>query len=692
MDKNMINIDDLLKQRLTDGEEKERPGAWLQMRELLDKEMPVAPVPPAASLNRRRMFGYAAALLLLSALGVGGYQMLSSVKDDKAAYDTVLPALPEKAGAGIIEKHPANTAANTNTSNPIDNTLGDTSNPFRNKNKNNINAVAATQENESKIAGASGSANAQPTAHATTTNTTATTAKTTTKNNKTANSGKASAQSADGDKLLNDSRKSALMASVNSGNATKPAVLTTETTNHNKSQQNTTDPAGNRQFASGKNLPKSGNTLGDVAANNNKPARQATGSETQSTAKNNQQAAGNHQPVVPNTASKNGKKPVSGNVNPDYLVSKQLVPTIEVRETYDRKEGWKLDTISKGRAEMEVLTPAEKSFTNTLTGNSAEKQGPAEPANKAQEPVTATAKRSRPMITVREEDNIPTPVVPSSAMALNTNTENSETLVPLANFKVSSKQSSNYARTGFIEQMVKNAKVNLGSAKFYGGIIGGVNTSLSGNNSMWGFQLGLSGTLSLNERWGIVSELKYLHRFNSKPLRNDGYSNLDSSAAINNMVTYTWDSVNRSFKFPVVSAMELPVYIRYSLNRLNFHAGMNLVYNFTVNNIDIDSFGIRMRNNEGPVLQGAVNYSFQDGVPRIAIEDFASRFSIGYLFGVGYQFTPAIQLDVRMTQPLWDNAKSNGAKQVSKQLYNVPSVQVNLNYRFGNNKFKPYRK
>lgn len=91
-------------------------------------------------------------------------------------------------------------------------------------------------------------------------------------------------------------------------------------------------------------------------------------------------------------------------------------------------------------------------------------------------------------------------------------------------------------------------------------------------------------------------------------------------------------------------------------------------------------------------MQGAVNYSFQGGVPRIDVRDFSSRFSLGYMFGVGYQFTPAIQLDVRMTKSFWDNAKTDGAKEVSKRLYDVPSVQVNLNYRFGRSKFRPYHK
>lgn len=74
MDKNMINIDDLLRQRLGDAEEPERAGAWGNMRDLLDKQMPADRV-PAAATNWRRMFAYVAGVALLAALSVGGYQV-----------------------------------------------------------------------------------------------------------------------------------------------------------------------------------------------------------------------------------------------------------------------------------------------------------------------------------------------------------------------------------------------------------------------------------------------------------------------------------------------------------------------------------------------------------------------------------------------------------------------------------------
>ena len=75
MDKKMISVDDLVRQRLSGGEERERAGAWLQMRELLDKEMPQS---PGGMLYWRRALSAAALLLLVASVSVGGYKMYHS--------------------------------------------------------------------------------------------------------------------------------------------------------------------------------------------------------------------------------------------------------------------------------------------------------------------------------------------------------------------------------------------------------------------------------------------------------------------------------------------------------------------------------------------------------------------------------------------------------------------------------------
>ena len=75
MDKNMINIDEFVKQRLEGVEENERAGAWLNMRDLLDEKMPLSPV--KGVFNWRKYLTATGGLLLLTLFSFGGYELLS---------------------------------------------------------------------------------------------------------------------------------------------------------------------------------------------------------------------------------------------------------------------------------------------------------------------------------------------------------------------------------------------------------------------------------------------------------------------------------------------------------------------------------------------------------------------------------------------------------------------------------------
>ena len=103
MDKNFIHIDEYMRQRLSGGEKPERPGAWLSMRELLDKEMPVV----AAGYNWRRFVGYFTVLLLLSSATVGGYMYLNHVPQENAVF-------AGKAGSTTSSETPGNRNSSTN--------------------------------------------------------------------------------------------------------------------------------------------------------------------------------------------------------------------------------------------------------------------------------------------------------------------------------------------------------------------------------------------------------------------------------------------------------------------------------------------------------------------------------------------------------------------------------------------------
>ena len=90
MDKNFIKIDDLVRQHLEGAEERERGGAWLKMRDLLDQEMPQEKK-RIGIIYWRRLFGVVAAASLIGTLAVGGYEFSSAYKNLQHA-EVVLPS------------------------------------------------------------------------------------------------------------------------------------------------------------------------------------------------------------------------------------------------------------------------------------------------------------------------------------------------------------------------------------------------------------------------------------------------------------------------------------------------------------------------------------------------------------------------------------------------------------------------
>ena len=119
MDKNMISIDDLVKQRLSDGEEQERSGAWLNMKSLLDKEMPVST--PVAVFNWRRVITVVTGAALLAAVSVGGYEMITTFRAEKAAETAMLNNTGNNIYGNNNTSNSNNNSGNINNNNNINN-------------------------------------------------------------------------------------------------------------------------------------------------------------------------------------------------------------------------------------------------------------------------------------------------------------------------------------------------------------------------------------------------------------------------------------------------------------------------------------------------------------------------------------------------------------------------------------------
>lgn len=103
MDNNFVHIDELFKKGLSGGEEQEQSGAWLNMKELLDKEMPEG----GAWRTRRPYRRYLTTLLILLALGGGAYVLNHQYHfiSRTAGNNTIATATP--AATGIDDHIPS---------------------------------------------------------------------------------------------------------------------------------------------------------------------------------------------------------------------------------------------------------------------------------------------------------------------------------------------------------------------------------------------------------------------------------------------------------------------------------------------------------------------------------------------------------------------------------------------------------
>lgn len=652
MDKNMINIDDLVKQRLSGGEEKERPGAWLQMRELLDKEMPAQA--PGSSFNWRRTFGFIAGFLVLASASIGGYKAVTSFRSSangSATTPTAAVAMngnPAKtSGKGGNTTTAASTDHNNKANTPA-NTIPykkqavatNTSTNTLNTKQPNHTAVASLNNNVSKHTTESGNVPAV--------------AKNIANNKPSANTGNKNSGNTSNSLKDNNIKGFNGLAANNKQNASSSSTLggakqadnVAPTSNNTVATANTTK-AGNTAAS---NVYASGNTAANSKAEVNKPSIQnntvANNAKQNTTSSNG--LSKNDKPA--NKPANNNTKP-SAPANDIAKADKKMIDKIETKETYDRRKGeWKKDTVDKGKVEW-----SDKDETMVAVKGKKEPQ------------------------TVNDE------IVPASSTTVSSD-KNEEKMLPLADFRTSRKN-TNYATSNFLETMVKNAKMQFGNIKFYPGVLLGVNYALSNNHGMPGFQFGVTGSLSLNEKWGIVTELKYLNGMNGSRIsnRNDYMTNFKTITDPNtNTSTYSWDSVEHYFTYATVQSVQMPFMVRYSTKRVNVLLGANLAYSF------IPSPNETSNRYEVKNMPNTNNYRPATGAILDPL-DFSSRFGIGYLFGVGYQLSPSMQVDGRITQQVWDNAKTPGAERVSKEVYQAPSLQVNWSYRFSSNKYKPYR-
>lgn len=666
MDKNMIHIDDLFRQRLDGGQEPERPGAWLTMRELLDKEMPVA---AANSSNRRRIIGYFTGLLLLTTATVGGYKMYNSQVNyngggsGSPADDISIAALSNK---------PNNNSLPNDNNHHAENGIAPA-------------ALPAPSDTHSSDIGSI-----------------------TTGHQSTENSLSPATQDA-----IPDTRGEQAMAAVRSSNNTAangiqrtrrqtvsssaahaaPAVANSHPENNNAGITQHAVDANSAASAASEHAYASaaGATLTSRrVVTSGEPRISAAGNKYLSEASNTPNAA---------MTTRVSPAPIVGRTRYAY----DTIETIEIvaRRVYDaniQRAVFRIDTVPRGKTivarvlpSQEPAVPATASVTSRRTSVGRYDKNTTGPTSVAANKSSVSSGKSnqQPLAALVPAANI------STKQSADGSTVDNTAQASLNSAKSSGNRISLWEAMKLAEAIEK-AKSKMARIQMYPGLIGGINASLFTPNSLGGFQMGLTSLFVLNDWWTLMAELKYLHRFNTGNTLHDDYKSVVNSttpyvANINgeSYKVYEWQDrdVEHYFNYDVVQTFELPLALRYSWGRFFAQGGLNFVYSNSIKASEVT------HNHEEIIshrdlrpANGPTEKFISNDAPLVAISDFGSRFGTGYTLGGGFMFTPAVYLDFRVAQTFWDNAKTSGAKQISKDLLRTPSIQLSVGYRFSQQK------
>jgi hypothetical protein len=628
--KDFIHIDDVFK-NLRNGEESEGSGAWLNMKGLLDAEMPVGGVVSGGRSVRRYIIPVIALLLL----GGGGatYWQMKNNEPTIATSATTRPGSTTGNGtrsSGSGNDH-GNGTASVATLPAADS--GD---------KNNANATtpAATRaltanmptphnNNRSgrKQTGTNSILNPKTANHTTQTNTGAAIA------NNTPAAGK------------NKSETTQAAQKAANGNAANNTNKTTVTAGNN----NTADVTGNK-------IVKHQQVVETIKPKEEAPLVLASASNKGPLPKH--QATGNTSPNWKTAAVINNNKIVQ---SPDGNFYK------EERDTFKRIDLVERFVYANGNTSRNAIP---KMVTDTLAVTRIE--------NIRYVPITrmdlAELQKLNVNITIKE-------LVPLAKLRASTVSREHVSLVPLSNYKVASRR----VDPSSFNKLIQNTAGGLagyfdGSRNFYAAVMVGGNASF-GNPGAFGMQLGIAGLLSLSERWTLVAELKYMNHYFSNYSLEDQSVSYDVSKTQtpsgwlfsgNELVTST------AYKVNSYGSIQMPIMLSYNLGRVSIFGGLNLAYSFPVDwekrtNTNTRYVESQQQLDKNPYQNKSFLFDEKN--------DFASRFGLGYALGMNYDLSRKVSLDARMTQLLMDNAKGN--TEAINKLFRMPSLQFSLGYYFG---------
>jgi hypothetical protein len=659
MNKDMMNIDDFVREKLNGHPQKDdAAAAWPKMKELLDQEKPekVAPF----LFRWRKPMTFLGAAILLSALCVGGYELNQLRQTDKIQAPVAIENSANHSSQSIF--------TNNKNSNPSSNKA-----PNKDAEKNQSSTPNAQVENKHKEDIAHKPSNIAIQINTNTTNSPS-------ENNNIASTNTKQDLGKENELTTKDHTKPKMLAAAAHAeneelNAKKITGSDPKNNDHQSLKEtegkkpNTANNTGAQTAVKDLNLQHRKDEFVTNSAAHVGKKNKVKAESSNSLKENNTQKASPSK--IPNDA-------IAALISQDSIPTTTIITKEKSSKGFPRKTYSQSDTIANGKVALQA---------NPSNNTNAAKKDKQNIASNQTIPLEQNKKTN----TAREKSKDE-----FAAQAQNTPSKQANTVEQkntATNLKKEKNKTGKLLEQLNLPQVAANAQRDLKNAQFYVGFSAGANQSLSKSNAFQGVQFGPSGELVLNKHWSLFGAIKYFNRSGGKKTINDSYAKevaIDSTPKISGANWYYnvhTDSTNRYFNFSTLHSFELPMTIRYAFNKFYVMTGINLAYYLGINVEEVAKAHSQI--NQSFVQTNSTALILKESKPTLASSDFGSRLGLGYVLGAGYQITTSWQVDLRLVQNFWDNAKGNGAQKLSKDFYKLPSVQINIGYQLNRGKSKP---
>ncbi|MFM2388363.1 MAG: hypothetical protein RL660_3120 [Bacteroidota bacterium] len=688
---NKINIDDLFREALHEGQEVMPSTSWSNMSKMLDGENPYTD-----DGSSKKPYAWLFGLLLAGLVTVtGAYLWLNSGKKEAPANQNM--AMQQSAPTPVSEVAAPNA---TNTSDNAATPSANTENATTITSSNNENDAT-----ESSVAPSSEANNADNNYTSTPNNTSSvqqksrTNASNTAKANRSKRVNTSSATPVvvdavqDNSSDISNPTKEVIDANTNNTNSSATKVASTAAVSKEQNQVLTATPnTAKKSNAKGKKQPQQN----DANYANRTGVNKAATEESQIASSNTEAPVAKKASSAQEKENTQTNKAEASSTEPKYdtyvLRSKSAIENDTIAKIAKAVTSKAEPSTNSNSTEQSTATAAKSSnqesaasdvATSSTKSNKKGDRKTRATAN-SNEDVASNKTQTKSTETTPAKQSTQKPATngtaaPSQAKPSVAKTEKKQ---KTANEKVSDRLQQG------IEDMKRKGHIQFGTMriKIDPAVLAGLNRQLQTNKSdLGGFHAGMGFAIKLSKHMELVPHAMFYYK------NNGGYSIRDTTTNIisrsgpvsynnSDIYSYTNNMTTVSHNFKRVLSAEAPIVLKYNVTpRIGLFGGANLAYGFRYNTQDF--YKTTTLTVADTVAAGSTYNYPTNKTSTYQSPDFNARFGVGYIAGAQWQATSQLLVDFRVAQNLWDNSTTPSAKLISNNTFYVPSMQLSIGYR-----------